>query len=338
MVGRHRGRACLGCKYFCGLGIPQTVALPLSSSDVAAPDRRRVVGCGVRRAPGAEPPTEPAPGVADRLDLAGCAGVVNELHRDGLDPQACPGEGHQGLGLDLEMRGSDAHALPGGQLDEAEAALGIGQVLTDENRDAPAHPTVDLAPQPRHGGRPAHAVTYHQRGSRFLRAGKEGGNVRRRMLPIAVQSECPAMAGGQGAAQAAIEGAALAGVGGGGQDDGAGLLRRGGGGIGRAVVDDQRSGEVSAHVGDQGPDRPRFVKAGDHGSTEPRPIRAIHGHKVTGGGWKENPKRECGERGEGGEGRGRGLGIAKCVAPALGAVGKVWALNVAGHRPVLRRA
>ncbi len=95
------------------------------------------------------------------------------------------------------------------QVRQAEAALRIRQANSGQAGKPPAHPTVHLPAQPRHGRGVCHAIAYHQRGGVVFGAGKELWDVVRRVLAIAVHHQRPGEPQLAGAAPAGSQSGSL---------------------------------------------------------------------------------------------------------------------------------
>ena len=104
-----------------------------------------------------EPPAEPAEGVAQWADLAGFGGVAG-LDGNKIDFESGMKEADDHFGFNFETIGGAFNAVPGGEVDEAEAALGVGNFGVAEGTDGLAHPTIYESPEARHAIGGVHAI------------------------------------------------------------------------------------------------------------------------------------------------------------------------------------
>lgn len=137
-------------------------------------------------AAGAEPPFQPADGILDGPNFAEL-GSVDGLHRDKFDPVTGESESEKGFGFDFEMVGSDGKAGLRAEVQETEAALGVGDGEAEESLKAAAHPAIHVASQERHAFLRGHAVADHEGGAGEGGTIEEGGDILGTMLSVPIE-------------------------------------------------------------------------------------------------------------------------------------------------------
>ena len=138
---------------------------------------------------GAEP-SEPAEGIAERIDFAVFT-TVDDLDGDEADGVAGLGEAPEDFGFDFEVAGVDGEAGPGVEVHEPESVLGIGQMAVGEAGELAAHPAVDLAAQPRHARGIGHAIAHDEPGAGLIGALEEAGEIGGIVLTVTVHGDGP---------------------------------------------------------------------------------------------------------------------------------------------------
>src|SRR5688500_16149018 len=87
------------------------------------------------------PPSEPAQTAGERATFA-AFGRVGRRHRNESHRKAGLEEANDQVGFNFGMVGGEAESFPGGEVDEAEAALRIGKRRSAIRAEAIAHPAV----------------------------------------------------------------------------------------------------------------------------------------------------------------------------------------------------
>lgn len=96
------------------------------------------------------------------------AGAAHYLDGYEINPVAGSKECQQHFRLDLESIGGQIQAGPSGQIDEAKAALSVGQVPASFPRELAAHPAVHVAAEPGNCFAMVHPITQNKAGPRAL--------------------------------------------------------------------------------------------------------------------------------------------------------------------------
>jgi hypothetical protein len=146
---------------------------------------------------------------------------------------------------------------------EAEAALGIGDVLAHDAGEEGGHEPVDEAAEAGHGGDVAHAVADEDGAVGAFVGLQEGGDVGGGVLAVGVEGDGEIVAVFAGVVEAGLEGGALALVVDVLEDGGAGFGGDLGGVVGGAVVDDDHVGAVVEDFADDGADVLLLLVGGD---------------------------------------------------------------------------
>jgi hypothetical protein len=171
---------------------------------------------------------------------------------------------HQHFGFDLETLRLERQSGPSRQMDEPETALCVGQMPARAPRQLAAHPAVHLPAQPQNGARVVHAVADNEQRPGLFSALQKGGQIVRRMLAVAIESEGPFKALTQRPGQAGPERRALAEVPLMASHRRARRRSQGRGVVRRTVIHDQHRGKTPADCDDQGCDTRRLVETRDH--------------------------------------------------------------------------
>ena len=145
---------------------------------------------------------------------------------------------------------------------EAEAALGVGDVLAHGAGEEGGHELVGFASDPGHGAGVAHTVADDDGAMGAGVGGEEGGDVGGGVLAVGIHGDGEVVSGFGGVADAGADGGALPLVADVGDDGGPGLLGGVGGGVGGAVVDDDDVSGVGEGFADDGGDVGFFAVGG----------------------------------------------------------------------------
>jgi len=89
------------------------------------------------------------------------------------------------------MPGVESKTIPHINPNQPEPTLGVGQILASQSRQPPAHPSVDPSPDNRHGVSRDHSIANNQRRASSFSGLEKPGNIRRGVLPIAVEGQNP---------------------------------------------------------------------------------------------------------------------------------------------------
>lgn len=198
------------------------------------------------------------------MDAAG-ARAGNYADGDKFHGMAGGEKGHEHFGFDFEVARGEAQRRPRGEVNEAEAALGIRQGATGAGRKAAAHPAIDPAPHPRHGARVSHAIADDEGSTGLCGAMEEGREVGGVVLAVAIERHGPFETEAKQVVEAGLKRCAFAAVALMAKDEGAGVLGVERGVVVRAVVHDGDQGEMLARSHHERADGAVFVEAGDDG-------------------------------------------------------------------------
>ena len=217
------------------------------------------------------PPAKPTARVPQRLDFASFA-AIDHPHRNELDPLSGRDEFAKQFRFNLEMVGVQVDLRPDIQAHQPKAALCVGQPSAGQTGYPPAHPTVHSAPQPRHFRGIDHAIADDQRRSGSFRTPQKRRNVRRGVLAVAIQGQCPGITAFARPAPPCRQSRAFSSRAGVPDDLGPGASGQPGRSIGRAIVNDDHRRKTRSHFADQGFDSCGLVQARNHGGASRRQI------------------------------------------------------------------
>ncbi len=143
---------------------------------------------------------------------------------------------------------------------------------TRQGREAPTHPAINLAAQPRHGRRIGHAVADHQRRRVILRPRKKLRDIFRSVLTITVHRESPGKVPLVSVLPAGAQRGSFSAIGPQTDDFRARRGRFPASAIGRTVVHHEHMGQMRADAGNERANKWRFIVARNDGCALRCPI------------------------------------------------------------------
>src|SRR3954462_1410380 len=151
-----------------------------------------------------EEPGEPPDRIPQGMDLA-LFRAVDRADRDESNPMASGEKANEHFGFDFELRSFEGKRGPHLELNETEAALGIGQRMPAEIRKTAAHPAIHESADKRHCFAGVHPITDNERSAFRVGGVKELRDIGRIVLAIAIEAERPGKAVRKSARQSGFQ-------------------------------------------------------------------------------------------------------------------------------------